>query len=96
MINRDYNMTIDMAIRVLGGTQPIVLHSEYYYNQAIAIAINEMKKALPMKPINNGKWNAKTCPTCGEPLSEHKGDGYYTDMKSLSACPDCRQLLSWD
>lgn len=63
---------------------------------AIDMAIAEMKKAIPAKPIDNGNWSAKTCPTCGEELSEHMGDGYYQDSVCLISCPNCRQLLDWN
>ena len=63
---------------------------------AIDIAAVEMGKAIPKKPINNGNWSAKTCPTCGEELSEHLGDGYYKDSICLESCPRCRQSLNWD
>lgn len=87
--------TVEMAIKILKGEQPIAMQSDYCYKQAIDIAIIEMEKAISKKPINNGNWSPKTCPTCGEHLSEHKGDGYYSDSICLKSCPKCRQSLKW-
>ena len=63
---------------------------------SLDIAIKEVGKCIPKKPVDNGIWSAKTCPICGECLSEHHGDGYYTDSVCLESCPKCRQLLDWD
>jgi len=63
---------------------------------SLDIAIKEVGKCIYKKPINNGNWSAKTCPTCGASLSEHIGDGYYIDSVCLDSCPECRQLLDWD
>ena len=48
------------------------------------------------KPIDNGRWSPKTCPTCGYELSESLGDGYYKDMMSVDVCPQCKQSIEWD
>ncbi len=63
---------------------------------ALSVAITEVGKCIYAKPTDNGLWSPKTCPTCGEHLSEHEGDGYYRDLQSLESCPKCRQLLKWN
>jgi hypothetical protein len=63
--------------------------------EARRMAVREMQKAIPLKPIDHGKWDSKTCPACDEELSEHIGDGYYRDKVYLDCCPRCRQLLKW-
>ena len=62
--------TVEMAIKVLKGEQPITMKSDYCYKQAIDIAIIEMEKAISKKPINNGNWS-QTC-FMMEYLSEHQ------------------------
>ncbi len=87
-------MTIEKAIAIIKNGVNAKTYDEQL--EARKIAIKEMQKAIPMEPINHGKWNPKTCPTCEEELSEHIGDGYYKDNVCLDCCPKCRQLLNWN
>ncbi|MDF2950539.1 MAG: hypothetical protein K0S18_122 [Anaerocolumna sp.] len=92
-MERENKLDIKKAIEIIQGNINAKKNDEL---QAIEIAVREMKKSIAMKPINNGNWVSKTCPTCGEGLSEHHGDGYYSDNICLESCPNCRQLLDWD
>lgn len=87
-------MTIEKAITIIKDG----VNAKNYEEQVEArkIAVIEMKKAIPAKPIDNGNWSPKICPTCENGLSEHHGDGYYSDCVCLESCPKCRQLLNWD
>ena len=61
--------------------------------EAVDLALVIIKKQIPTKPIYE-RWAAARCPTCGEELSEHLGDGYYKHWESLRFC-ECGQKLDW-
>jgi hypothetical protein len=87
-------MTYQEVIECLENLKSEISFEENRYS--LDVAIKEIGKCIPMKPINNGNWSAKTCPTCGNELSIHFGDGYYKDSICLESCPECRQLLDWE
>ena len=55
-----------------------------------------VERQKPKHPIIE-PWNPARCPTCGEPLSEHWGDGHYRHRTFLERCTnlDCAQRLDW-
>lgn len=55
-----------------------------------------VEKQKPKHPIIS-PWSPAICPTCGEELSEHIGDGYYRHRTFLERCPniECAQRLDW-
>lgn len=55
-----------------------------------------VERQKPKHPIIE-PWNPARCPTCGEPLSEHWGDGHYRHRTFLKRCTnlDCAQRLDW-
>lgn len=57
---------------------------------------NAVERQKPKRPIIE-PWNPARCPTCGEPLSEHWGDGHYRHRTFLKRCTnlDCAQRLDW-
>lgn len=59
-------------------------------------AIAALEKQIPTK-VNISSWNPARCPSCGEELSEHLGDGYYRHRTFLEVCPnpECCQRLDW-
>lgn len=89
------NMTKD---EIIGCLENLRDHFVSFEENEIALtfAITEVKKGIQAKPIDNGTWSPKTCPSCGFYLSEDEGDGYYKDSVCLEFCPNCRQVLDWD
>jgi len=61
-------MTIEKAIAILSNGVNARNYAEQ--KEACEIAIREMKKAIPAKSIDSGKWNLKTCPVCNYSLSD--------------------------
>lgn len=89
------NMTKD---EIIGCLENLRDHFVSFEENEIALtfAITEVKKGIQAKPIDNGTWSPKTCPSCEFCLSEDEGDGYYKDSVCLEFCPNCRQVLDWD
>lgn len=59
----------------------------------LEFAINEMKKYIPTKPIQE-KWYPNRCPNCGADLGGECNDGYYQNP-FYEFCPECRQILDY-
>ena len=91
---KQIELSMEKAIELL--ESQIEYMASPFFREAINMAIKEMRKAIPKKPVDNGNWSPKTCPSCNHSLSVHQGDGYYTDSDCLEACPNCRQLLDWN
>lgn len=63
----------------------------------LELLVKIAEKQLPKQPYLKS-WSPARCPSCGEELSEHMGDGYYKHCYSLERCPnpDCGQRLDWE
>lgn len=102
-------MTHEQAVVVLknihSGTSTIMMdcNNEQLENnlladcEALTLAIDCIGRRIA-KRVDEMPWTRCACPTCGEELSDHKGDGYYKHYKHLSVCPneECLQALEWD
>lgn len=61
--------------------------------EELRLVVEHQKPKRPtIKP-----WSPARCPTCGEELSEHMGDGYYRHRTFLDRCTnaECAQRLDW-
>ena len=65
--------------------------------EALSEAMDYAGRWVPKKVEKPGEWDAAKCPTCGESLSNHQGDGYYTHSTWMEYCPndECHQKLEW-
>ncbi|MBS4829927.1 MAG: hypothetical protein KH128_12790 [Firmicutes bacterium] len=61
---------------------------------ALRIAEEALKMQIPEKVEIKARSPAY-CPTCGNELSTHHGDGYYTHPTFLERCPRCGRKLKW-
>ena len=83
------------AISILNSARP-PKNSYQRLNTAFDMAIAALEKQIPKKPIIK-PWSPAICPSCGNELSEHVGDGYYKHCTHLDRCPnpECAQRLTW-
>lgn len=60
--------------------------------------LDDLKQLRIKKKVIKRSWCSCICPTCGESLSEDKGDGYYNHLGYLKVCQneECLQRLDWD
>jgi hypothetical protein len=66
------------------------------YAVAVDMAVDALKKKIPMKPIKQGTYEPVLCPSCGAWLSTHHGDGYFTCAEpDYCYNEDCHQALDW-
>ena len=66
--------------------------------RAVATAMRYADRWIPKRVERNGEWDPVRCPTCGEELSSHVGDGTYDERDWLEYCPndECHQKLDWE
>lgn len=64
--------------------------------EALDMAIKALEKEIP-KCVKVEKWINTYCPNgCGQVLSIHHGDGYYSIQHEPDRCPNCGQVLEWE
>ena len=66
------------------------------FNEMRDMVISALEKQIPKKPIIK-PWSPARCPSCGNELSTHHGDGYYAHRTFMDYCDnkDCLQRLDW-
>lgn len=102
MNKQDIQETINELHRMkkrLTGAQGCSVHHEEanaYSAKCLRLAISALEKQIPKKPIIK-PWSPARCPSCGNKLSTHHGDGYYTHRTFMDYCDnkDCLQRLDW-
>lgn len=81
------NVGIDTktAIKILSGTQPYAMDSDYYYKKAVGLAISTLEKQTPKKPSFQDS-EIFECPSCEWKRSIGGKQNY---------CPTCGQAIDW-
>ena len=92
-------MTNEFAIKVLTelrGYGDKFANIGYDRKEALDMAIKALEKDIP-KCVKVEKWINTYCPNgCGQVLSIHHGDGYYSIQHEPDRCPNCGQVLEWE
>ena len=78
------------------GCQLYELETFCLEEKALDTAIKALEKDIP-KCVKVEKWINTYCPNgCGQVLSIHHGDGYYSIQHEPDRCPNCGQVLEWE
>ena len=97
-------MTTEEAIKILGGAIKKPNTKDGYLGQAIDMAIDALKKQIPMKPkyidkhgAFDGNWKAY-CPVCNKLLMERitNKDVSYPRHYHIADYCTCGQRLYWE